>query len=50
MPATPPATTHEPGSSREAADALQRLAGLHERGVVTDEEFERKKRELLERL
>ncbi len=37
-------------SSGAVADALDRLADLHDRGVVTDEEFEAKKRELLDRL
>jgi uncharacterized membrane protein YdbT with pleckstrin-like domain len=31
-------------------DHLERLADLHDRGLVTAEEFERKKRELLDRL
>jgi hypothetical protein len=49
-PTTPPATGHEGETMRDATDALDRLADLHDRGVVTDEEFERKKRELLDRL
>jgi len=47
---TAPTTPHDAETSRDAADALERLAGLRDRGVVTDEEFERKKRELLDRL
>jgi hypothetical protein len=49
-PTSPPVAPHEAAGSRDAADALERLADLHDRGVVTDEEFERKKRELLDRL
>jgi hypothetical protein len=49
-PTAPPATGHEGETMRDATDALERLADLHDRGVVTDEEFERKKRELLDRL
>jgi uncharacterized membrane protein YdbT with pleckstrin-like domain len=37
-------------TSAEAADALARLADLHERGALTDEEFEAKKTELLGRM
>jgi hypothetical protein len=41
----------EAGGLREdALDALERLASLHERGALTDAEFEAKKRELLDRL
>ena len=38
------------GSSTEAADALGRLADLHDRGAITDAEFEAKKAELLTRM
>jgi uncharacterized membrane protein YdbT with pleckstrin-like domain len=37
-------------TSAEAADALGRLADLHERGALTDAEFEAKKAELLARM
>jgi len=30
------------------AEAIEKLAGLHEKGLITDEEFESKRRELLE--
>jgi len=49
--ATPaPGTPHDAESSRDAANALERLADLRDRGVVTEAEFEAKKRELLDRL
>jgi hypothetical protein len=34
----------------DAMDRLERLADLHERGALTDEEFAAKKRELLDRI
>jgi hypothetical protein len=37
-------------SGGEVTDALDRLGALRDRGVVTEEEFEAKKRELLDRL
>lgn len=37
-------------SSDEVLDTIERLADLHEQGALTDEEFERKKSELLDRL
>ncbi len=46
-PAGPSAPAEDP--PQEAAgvgDALQKLADLHARGVLTDEEFEAKKRQL----
>jgi Bacterial PH domain/Short C-terminal domain len=54
-PAAAPEPAAEPPpsqamSSEEAADALDRLGDLRDRGVVTPEEFEAKKRELLDRL
>jgi uncharacterized membrane protein YdbT with pleckstrin-like domain len=49
-PAEPTAAVRPAMTSAEAADALGRLADLHERGVLTDEEFEAKKTELLSRM
>ena len=37
-------------SSSDAADALQKLADLHAQGVLTDDEFEQKKAELMQRI
>jgi hypothetical protein len=39
-PAPPPAPTY--------VDELQALAGLHEQGAITDEEYDLKKRQILE--
>ncbi|WP_225316438.1 MULTISPECIES: SHOCT domain-containing protein [Haloferax] len=38
------------GKSGEVLDALERLAALRDRGALTDEEFESKKADLLDRL
>ena len=50
-PALPPA---EPAAPRNAADdlgaTLERLAGLRDKGLITPEEYEAKKRDLLERM
>lgn len=46
-PVAPPPAAMEPG---EVTAALDRLADLRDRGIVTPEEFEAKKAELLERL
>jgi membrane protein YdbS with pleckstrin-like domain len=45
-PYDPPA----PGPPRTPLDDLERLAALHDRGLISDQEFERKKRDLLDRL
>jgi Bacterial PH domain/Short C-terminal domain len=49
-PAPPP----EPAAPRNAADdlgaTLERLAGLRDKGLITPEEYEAKKRDLLERM
>jgi Short C-terminal domain len=49
-----PAPTHDAGSSGPAAGdpiaILERLAGLRQKGILTDAEFEAKKAELLARL
>jgi len=37
------------GGAREISDELERLAGLHRGGVLTDEEFAQAKAQLLER-
>lgn len=39
-----------PGTGVDVFEAIERLADLHERGALTDEEFAEKKRELLDRL
>jgi hypothetical protein len=45
---TPPTTS---GTTKEdALNSLERLKGLRDRGVITEEEFEAKKKELLNRL
>jgi membrane protein YdbS with pleckstrin-like domain len=52
-PTTPtaPAPAAAPAPSAvESADALSRLADLHDRGAITDEEFEAKKAEILGRM
>jgi len=47
-------TAPEPGGPRNAADdrgaTLERLAGLRDKGLITPEEYEAKKRDLLERM
>ena len=49
-----PAAAAPPPQPRSAADelsdTLERLAGLRDRGLITPEEYEAKKRELLERM
>jgi membrane protein YdbS with pleckstrin-like domain len=52
-PASPPPPVAEPAASTPADDAgatLERLAGLRDKGLITPEEYEAKKRELLERM
>jgi hypothetical protein len=53
QPAVSPAPA-EPVAAAPAADdptaSLERLAGLRDRGLITPEEYEAKKRELLERI
>jgi hypothetical protein len=46
----PPAPTPEVDTADEVADALGRLGDLRDRGIITPEEFEAKKTELLSRL
>ncbi|MDA2892073.1 SHOCT domain-containing protein [Mycolicibacterium sp. BiH015] len=53
QPTSPPPATPPPAASSEAAGviaAIESLAGLHERGILSDEEFAAKKAELLARL
>lgn len=45
-----PAPTPQADTADEVADALERLGGLRDRGILTPEEFEAKKAELLGRL
>ncbi len=40
----------EAGNSQAIVAAIESLAGLHERGILSDEEFASKKAELLGRL
>jgi membrane protein YdbS with pleckstrin-like domain len=55
-PRTPPRpygmSQHSPasGSSYTALDDLERLAALRDRGLISEQEFERKKRDLLDRI
>ena len=53
-PPPPPTARPAPGSAADAtvnadevADQLERLAGLHDRGILTDEEFQREKDKIL---
>jgi membrane protein YdbS with pleckstrin-like domain len=50
--AVSPAATEPPrsGSGEELAATLERLAGLRDRGLITPEEYETKKRDILERM
>jgi uncharacterized membrane protein YdbT with pleckstrin-like domain len=52
--AAPVAPPPEPATPRNAADdlgaTLERLAGLRDKGLITPEEYEAKKRDLLERM
>jgi len=47
---TPAATSVGSGGSAELAATLERLAGLRDRGLITPEEYEAKKRDILERM
>ena len=46
----PAPTPHVPSAADEVAATLERLAGLRDKGFITAEEYEAKKRELLERM
>ncbi|MBL7523611.1 SHOCT domain-containing protein [Frankia sp. CNm7] len=51
MPPAPPSRTAPPATDTDAVLAtLDRLGDLHQRGILTDEEFAAKKAELLARL
>jgi hypothetical protein len=53
MPPAPAPTAAEPaaaGSGSQLASTLESLAGLRDKGLITPEEYEAKKRELLERM
>jgi hypothetical protein len=47
-PVATPATAATP--AEDAASTLERLAGLRDRGLITPEEYEAKKRDILERM
>ena len=47
---SPAATPAGSGGSAELAATLERLAGLRDRGLITPEEYEAKKRDILERM
>jgi hypothetical protein len=49
-PVTEPAAAQPPGDSDAIIAAIESLAGLHQRGILTDQEFAAKKAELLARL
>jgi len=49
-PAAAPAASPASGGTGDVAAALESLAGLRDKGLITTEEYEAKKRELLERL
>ena len=48
--APPPAPTDAPLTGEEVDSSITHLAGLRDRGLITAEEFEQKKQELLDRL
>jgi hypothetical protein len=51
LEAPPPAPVAPPSSPADDATAtLERLASLRDRGLITAEEYDAKKRELLERI
>jgi len=52
LPRTPPRPYDAPASGppHTPLDDLERLAALHDRGLISDSEFERKKRDLLDRI
>jgi hypothetical protein len=47
-PAPAPSTPADPGT--QLASTLESLAGLRDKGLITPEEYEAKKRDLLERM
>lgn len=48
--ASPSTTSQGSGGSAELAATLERLAGLRDRGLITPDEYEAKKRDILERM
>jgi hypothetical protein len=49
-PTTAPAASPAPDGAGQLAATLESLAGLRDKGLITPEEYEAKKRELLERM
>ncbi|MFV8318656.1 SHOCT domain-containing protein [Mycobacterium sp. 23] len=49
-PTSAPAPQHQAGDPGSVVAAIESLAGLHQRGILSDEEFATKKAELLNRL
>jgi membrane protein YdbS with pleckstrin-like domain len=49
-PATPVAAVDDVGPSDQLGETLERLAALRDRGLITPEEYDAKKREILERM
>jgi hypothetical protein len=49
-PPPPPPATEPPSPAEELGSTLERLAGLRDKGLITPEEYEAKKRDLLERM
>ncbi|HET7141738.1 MAG TPA: PH domain-containing protein [Candidatus Limnocylindria bacterium] len=49
-PAPPPAAAAQPDSAGQLAATLESLAGLRDKGLITPEEYEAKKRDILERM
>src|SRR5262249_46469082 len=47
---TPSAQTPSSGPNRDEAVQLQKLKELREKGLITEEEYERKRKEILDRL
>ncbi len=50
VPATPPAPAPPPSPGDQLTATLESLANLRDKGLITPEEYETKKRELLERM
>ena len=49
-PAAPPPAPAPSNPADDLGATLERLAGLRDKGLITPEEYEAKKRELLERM
>jgi membrane protein YdbS with pleckstrin-like domain len=49
-PAPPPSPSVPPSAGDQLASTLESLAGLRDRGLITPEEYDAKKRDLLERM